>query len=166
MMAGLLGALAAVQASRAAALASPASSPRPATQAGAFLPIGFTYVVVGYVAIDAWIQKSVDPFGLGIAIALTLLCAAGRRRRPVGDAAVRGVGGGPPISPSSVRRTGIHSAIHPSMRLRRNPDHASNFTLPVSFPGVRPGTGVDCPTDGWSGEGDVSSDGRIASLPG
>jgi signal transduction histidine kinase len=76
MMAGLLGALAAVQAGRAVELASPASSPRPTTQAGAFLPIGFTYVVVGYVAIDAWIQKSVDPFGLGIAIALTLLLFA------------------------------------------------------------------------------------------
>ena len=78
MMAALLAALAAFEGGRAPIRPSPGAGVRRgrASQAEALLPIAFTYAAVGYVGVDAWIQGSVDPFGLGIAIALTLLLFA------------------------------------------------------------------------------------------
>jgi len=78
MMSALLAALAAFEGGRVPAglLSGPGIRRGRAPQAEAVLPIAFTYAVVGYVGIDAWIQGSVDPFGLGIAIALTLLLFA------------------------------------------------------------------------------------------
>jgi signal transduction histidine kinase len=77
MLAALLAALAAFEAGREPASRMAAGvSPRRTSQGEALLPIAFTYVVVGYVGVDAWIQGSVDPFGLGVAIALALLLFA------------------------------------------------------------------------------------------
>ncbi|HLE22905.1 MAG TPA: PAS domain-containing sensor histidine kinase, partial [Anaerolineales bacterium] len=78
MMAALLAALAAFEGGRAPIRPSPGAGVRRgrASQAEALLPIAFTYAAVGYVGVDAWIQGSVDPFGLGIAIALSLLLFA------------------------------------------------------------------------------------------
>src|SRR3990170_7124101 len=78
MMAALLAALAAFEGGRAPIRPSPGAGVRRgrASQAEALLPIAFTYAAVGYVGVDAWIPGSVDPFGLGIAIALSLLLFA------------------------------------------------------------------------------------------
>jgi len=78
MMAALLGALAAFEGGRSTRAVGPAGARRRgrASQAEALLPIAFTYAVVGFVGVDAWIRSSVDPLGLGIAIALTLLLFA------------------------------------------------------------------------------------------
>ena len=40
------------------------------------LPLTFTYLVVGYTAVDAWLQGSIDQLGLGMSIALTLMLFA------------------------------------------------------------------------------------------
>jgi signal transduction histidine kinase len=76
--AALLAALAALEAGRARVRreGGPALRRGRAEQAEALLPIAFTYAVVGYVGVDAWLRGSVDPFGLGMAIALTLLLFA------------------------------------------------------------------------------------------
>jgi signal transduction histidine kinase len=77
MLAATLGALAGFEAGRGMpAIDGAPPQPRGTSQAATLLPIAFTYVVVGYVGVDAWFQGSVDPFGLGIAIALTLLLFA------------------------------------------------------------------------------------------
>ena len=44
--------------------------------AEAFLPIAFTYLVVGYTGVDVWLQGRVDQLGLGISIALMLMLFA------------------------------------------------------------------------------------------
>ncbi|HMK07651.1 MAG TPA: PAS domain-containing sensor histidine kinase [Anaerolineales bacterium] len=79
ILAGILGALAGFEAGRARAgpaLAAGTGRGGRAYQVEALLPIALTYAVVGYVGVDAWIKGSVDPFGLGVAIALTLLLFA------------------------------------------------------------------------------------------
>jgi PAS domain S-box-containing protein len=77
ILAALLGALAAFEASRSAPAVKGADvQPRGASQATTLLPIASTYVVVGYVGVDAWFQGNIDPFGLGIALALALLLFA------------------------------------------------------------------------------------------
>jgi PAS domain S-box-containing protein len=77
MAAALLASGAAVQAGRIGP--SSAASGRPRTRAAsaeAFLPIAFTYLVVGFTAVDAWLQGNVDQLGMGISIALMLLLFA------------------------------------------------------------------------------------------
>jgi len=72
-----LAALAAFLAARAASATSAEDKPSVATsQPGALLPVAMTYAVVGFTAVDAWLQGTVDPFGLGISIALTVLLFA------------------------------------------------------------------------------------------
>jgi signal transduction histidine kinase len=73
-----LGALAAFEGGRIAGPLdlAPAHARGRAAQLESLLPIAFTYVVVGYVGVDAWIRGGVDPFGLGLAIGLTLLLFA------------------------------------------------------------------------------------------
>ncbi len=52
---------------------------RPQTRAAGvepLLPIAYTYAVVGLTAVDAWLVGTIDQFGLGTSIALTLLVFA------------------------------------------------------------------------------------------
>jgi PAS domain S-box-containing protein len=69
--------LAAIEAGRMPGRA--ALSGRPRTRLASvesLLPLTFTYLVVGYTAVDAWLQGSIDQLGLGMSVALSLMLFA------------------------------------------------------------------------------------------
>jgi signal transduction histidine kinase len=160
MTAGLLGAVAAFVAGRTKARSTSGPTLRRgrAAQAEALLPIVFTYAAVGYVGVDAWIQRSVDLFGLGIAVALTLLLFA-RQGVVAGQSEMRQyaalVEGAADIA-FICQADGVVAFSNPSFdaALRRDPAHSASLHLrEVLAPEFELDPVLErASAEGWSGE--------------
>jgi len=134
---------------------------RPRTRsanAEAFLPIAFTYLVVGYTGVDVWLQGSVDELGLGISIALMLMLfarqgvVAGQSEMRQYAALVDGAGDFAFICQPG----GRISFSNPSFAaaLRRSPARMSGLQLQDML-GAEPDPGPmleQGANDGWEGE--------------
>lgn len=71
----LLGGWAALEARRASEITAPQSTASRA-RGETLLPVAFTYAVVGFTAVDAWLEGSVDLLALVLSIGLTILLFA------------------------------------------------------------------------------------------